>query len=59
MEEFTSVNFLHISAIRKDEQSKDKNKVKLHSLVCTNAHANLGKPRLDKFCMMSWIRKLL
>lgn len=45
MEKFTSVNFLHISAIRKDEQSKDKSKLKLHCLVCTTGDANFGKPR--------------
>lgn len=45
MEKFTSVNFLHKSTICKDEQSKDKSKLKLHSLVFTTGDANLGKPR--------------
>ena len=45
MEKFTSVNLLHISAIHKDEQSKNKNKLQLHSFVCTTGDANSGKPR--------------
>ena len=45
MEMFTSVNLLHMSAIRKDEQSKDRNKLQLHSLVCTTGDVNFGKPR--------------